>query len=186
MRYGFIWPSSTVNLPNPVETQRASATGCAPPPCRACGGWSPGCTPARYRWSSSGTTPAAMSFRTRSRNWPGSGTNVSAAERHHHHRATSRAPAPFDQRLQHLPAGDTVQVTDDRVQLDLRVFEDLLQPQLLPGLLADQAAPVAGHVPKPADRLGVHQTGPAHPTLDHLGPTTPHPACRSSAGRARS
>src|SRR6266545_3419123 len=63
MRYGFIWPSSTVNLPNPVETQRASATGCAPPPCRACGGWSPGCTPARYRWSSSGTTPAAMSFR---------------------------------------------------------------------------------------------------------------------------
>jgi hypothetical protein len=55
------------------------------------------------------------------------------------------------------------------LEIDLRVFEGLLQPLLLPGLLAHQAAPVAGHIPQLADRLGVYQARPAHPPLDDLG-----------------
>ena len=33
-----------------------------------------------------------------------------------------------DHRIEHLAAGHAVQIADDRVEFDLRVFEDLLQP----------------------------------------------------------
>lgn len=40
-------------------------------------------------------------------------------------------PLPGDQRLDHLPARGAVDVGDHRTQLDLRVFEDLLQPLIV-------------------------------------------------------
>jgi len=67
----------------------------------------------------------------------------------------SRVTLAGDQRFQHLPAGHAVQAGYHRVQLDLGVLESLLQPLLLPGLLPDQAAPVAGQIPQLPDRLGV-------------------------------
>lgn len=63
-------------------------------------------------------------------------------------------------------------VRDRGRQRDLGVFEELLQPLLLAGLLPDQGAPVAGQVPELADRFGWPEAGPAHAALDHLGP--PH------------
>jgi hypothetical protein len=43
---------------------------------------------------------------------------------------------PADQRLQHRPAGDAEDVADHGRQRDLRVFQQLLRPLLLPGPLA--------------------------------------------------
>lgn len=39
----------------------------------------------------------------------------------------ARVTLPGDHRVQHLAAGHAVQVTDHRIELDLRVFQDLLQ-----------------------------------------------------------
>ena len=74
-----------------------------------------------------------------------------------------------DHGVQHRAAGHAVQVADHRVEFDLRVFQRLLQPQLLPRLIVDQAAPIAGDIAQPLDRLGPHQAGPAHASFDDLG-----------------
>jgi hypothetical protein len=62
-----------------------------------------------------------------------------------------------------------VHAGDDRVQLDLGIFEGLLQALLLPGLLPHQGAPVTGQIPQLPDRLGVDQAGCAHAPLHHFG-----------------
>jgi hypothetical protein len=67
-----------------------------------------------------------------------------------------------DHCLEHLAARDPMHVSDDRAELDLSVFEDLLQALFLPGLLTDEAAPVSGDIAQLTDRLGMDQTGPAH------------------------
>jgi hypothetical protein len=74
-----------------------------------------------------------------------------------------------DQRSQHLPAGDSQDVADHAGQLDLGIFQQLLQALLLPGLLPHQSAAVTGQIPQPPDLLRVHQARAAHAPLGDLG-----------------
>src|SRR5215813_9580767 len=55
--------------------------------------------------------------------------------------------SPGGQRGEHVSAGDTEDVGDDRTELDARVFEQLLCPLLLGGPRGHQVCPVTGQVP---------------------------------------
>lgn len=74
-----------------------------------------------------------------------------------------------DQRLQHGPAGHAEDIGDHRGQLDLDVFENLLDALLVPDPFADQYGPYAGEIPQSADPLGRHERGPEHAAFGQDG-----------------
>jgi hypothetical protein len=75
---------------------------------------------------------------------------------------------PGDQRGQHVPPGDPEDVRNHDGKLDLRVFEQLLDPVLLRGPGRDQVGAVAGQVPQLAERRRRHETRPDHLPLSDL------------------
>jgi hypothetical protein len=75
---------------------------------------------------------------------------------------------PGDQRGQHVPPGDPEDVRDHHRKLDLRVFEQLLDPVLLRGPGRHQVGAVTGQVPQLADRRRRHETRPDHLPLGDL------------------
>ena len=80
-----------------------------------------------------------------------------------------RAALPGDQRLDHRPAGDAVDVGEHRGDLDQGVLEQLLDPLLDPGAVLDQVEPGPGQIPHLAHRLGGHQRRGHHRPLGQLG-----------------
>jgi hypothetical protein len=72
------------------------------------------------------------------------------------------------QRGQHVPPGDPEDVGDHHAQLDLRVFEQLLDPVLLRSPGRHQVGAVPGQIPQPAELRRRHETGPDHLPLGDL------------------
>jgi hypothetical protein len=79
-----------------------------------------------------------------------------------------RIPLTREQRVHHRPTADPEDVAGHDRQLDLGVFQQLLDPVLLPRAVGDQRDPVAGQVPQPPDRQRRHETGPDHLPLGDL------------------
>ena len=93
-----------------------------------------------------------------------------------------RVALPGGERVQHVPAGDAVDVGDHRRQLQVPVFEQFLHPLLLGGAGLGEVTAVPGVGAQPADRLGRHEAGGDHPPLgdpgepDRVGPVGLRPA----------
>jgi len=66
---------------------------------------------------------------------------------------------PGDQVVHDVPAGDPVQVSQDRGDLDRGRFQQLLRALLVPGPLLGQVPPVPGMQPDDPELLGGHEAG---------------------------
>jgi hypothetical protein len=69
------------------------------------------------------------------------------------------AALPGDQRLDHRPAADPVDVGEHGGDLDQGVLQQLFDPLLDPGAVLDQIEPGPGEITHVAHRLGRHQRG---------------------------
>ena len=86
-----------------------------------------------------------------------------------HGRERVRVALPGGERVQHVPARDTVDVGDHRRELQVPVFEQFLHPLLLGGASLGEVPAVPGVGPQPADRLRRHEAGGDHSPLGDLG-----------------
>jgi hypothetical protein len=94
-----------------------------------------------------------------------------------------RAALPADQRLDHVPDRQRVDLAGYRRHLNKRVFQQLLQPGPVPGAFLDQVGPQPGVVPQLADLRWRHERGPQHAPLGQLG--KPHRIELVALGPAR-
>jgi hypothetical protein len=78
-------------------------------------------------------------------------------------------PRPRDERLEHLPGRLAEHVGDHRVELDARVFQELLDALGLLGPVLDELLAVPGQVPEPRDHRGRHERASKQPALQQLG-----------------
>ena len=83
-----------------------------------------------------------------------------------------RAALSRDQGVQEPAAAGAEQVRDHHRDLQQRVFEDLLHPGLVPGLVLGQPGPGPGQRPQVPDRLRRHERPPQHAPLVQLA--VPH------------
>ena len=92
-----------------------------------------------------------------------------------------------DQRVEHLPGGLAHHVGDHRVQLDVRVFQQLLDSLDLTGAFLGQLRAIAGQVPQPGHLLGRHERTAQQPALQQLREPRPRHRHRSCgpAGSSR-
>ena len=79
-----------------------------------------------------------------------------------------RAALPGDQGVQEPAAAGPEQVRDHHRDLQQRVFQDFLDPGLVPGLVLGQPGPGAGQRPQVPDRLRRHERAAQHPPLVQL------------------
>ena len=92
------------------------------------------------------------------------GLELAAGQAGQHRRVT----LPGDQRLQHVPHRQPVQLAGHARHLDQRILQQLLQPLIVPGALLGQVSPQPGVVPQPPDLSGGHEAGPQHAPLGQL------------------
>jgi hypothetical protein len=78
------------------------------------------------------------------------------------------AAPPGDQRLDHRPARDPMDVGEHGGNLDQSILQQLLDPLLDPGAVFDQIETGPGQITHLAHRLGGHQRGRHHRTLGQL------------------